>query len=209
MYSERTVTSLSFVTIINQREEEKSMRTLEEDLAAAVEYHGHLCSGMVLGVRMARLALKSLGIDDPLNYRDLVVYVEMDRCVTDAVSVVTGCTMGKRRLKWVDLGKAAATFVDLNQDYALRVAVSPGCPYPKHGEEIVQYWGSLSDEVLFRWQKVKVDIPLQDLPGKPRNMVYCESCGEQVLDGREVIEGDRTLCRACAQGTYYLSAAVL
>jgi formylmethanofuran dehydrogenase subunit E len=24
------------------------MRTLEEDLAAAVEYHGHLCSGMAL-----------------------------------------------------------------------------------------------------------------------------------------------------------------
>ncbi|HHV34275.1 MAG TPA: formylmethanofuran dehydrogenase [Syntrophomonadaceae bacterium] len=185
------------------------MRTLEEDLAAAIKYHGHLCSGMILGVRMARFALKQLSIDDPLNYRDLVVYVEMDRCVADAVSVVTGCTLGKRRLKWIDLGKVAATFVDLNQDRALRVAVLPGCPHPEPGEEIVEFWGLLSDEDIYRWQEVKVDIPLHDLPGKPRNITNCESCGEQVLDGREVIKGDRTLCRACAQGTYYLSAPVL
>lgn len=194
---------------IKKRKGDTLMRTLKEDLAVAVKYHGHLCSGMILGVRMARFALKYLGIDDPMHYRDLVVYVEMDRCVADAVSVVTGCTLGKRRLKFVDLGKLAATFVDLNQERALRVAVSPGCPYPEDGEEIVEFWSSLSDEAIYKWQEVKVDISPDDLPGKPRHITNCESCGEQVLDGREVIKGDRTLCRACAQGTYYLSAPVL
>ena len=193
---------------IKREKGDKLMRTLEDDLAAAVNFHGHLCSGMILGVRMARFALKYLGIDDPMHYRDLVVYVEMDRCVADAVSVVTGCTLGKRRLKFVDLGKVAATFVDLNQDCALRVAVSPGCPYPEHGEEIVEFWGSLPDEVIYRWQEVRVDIPLCDLPGKPRHITNCDSCGEQVLDGREVVKGDRTLCRACSQGTYYLSVPI-
>ncbi len=184
------------------------MRTLKEDLDAAVSFHGHLCSGMILGVRMARFALKYLGIDDPLHYRDLVVYVEMDRCIADAISVVTGCTLGKRRLKFVDWGKVAATFVDLQQEYALRVAVSPECPYPEDGREIVAHWDSLPDELIYRWQEVKVAIPPHDLPGKPRNMTNCDFCGEQVLDGREVSRGGKTLCRACAQGAYYLAASV-
>ena len=94
--------------------------------AAAQAFHGHLCHGMVMGVRMARLGCRELGIDDPQSYRDLVVYVEMDRCASDAVSVVAGVTLGKRRLKWVDYGKMAATFVDLASGRAVRVAPQAG-----------------------------------------------------------------------------------
>ena len=99
------------------------MRTLQADLDAAIAFHGHLCSGMVLGVRLARLAMRYLGIEEPLVYKDLIVYVEMDRCVADAVYVVTGCSLGRRRLKWMDYGKVAATFVDLAVDRSVRVAV--------------------------------------------------------------------------------------
>src|SRR3990172_8701946 len=90
------------------------MKTLEEYLEDAERAHGHLCAGQVLGVRMAMLGLSRLGIDDPVRDRKrLLTFVEIDRCATDAVAVVTGCRLGKRALKFRDWGKVAATFVDL------------------------------------------------------------------------------------------------
>ena len=75
------------------------MQTLEQDLADAQAYHGHLCHGMVMGVRMARYGCRLLGIEDPRSYRDLVTFVEIDRCATDAVGVVCGVTLGRRRTR--------------------------------------------------------------------------------------------------------------
>src|SRR5271155_3715349 len=99
---------------------------LDELLRDAEKAHGHLCAGQVLGVRMAMLALRRLGIDDPrkrtladgslnLDRKRLVTFVEIDRCATDAIGVVTGCRVGKRALKLRDWGKMAATFVDLER----------------------------------------------------------------------------------------------
>lgn len=95
------------------------MRSFEEDLNRAIAFHGHLCGGQITGVRMARYALKYFGIDDPDHYRDLIIYVECDRCLTDAIMVVTGCHPGKRRMKCLDFGKQAATFFDLNRNEAI------------------------------------------------------------------------------------------
>src|ERR1700760_2393970 len=102
---------------------------LNELLREAEIAHGHLCAGQILGVRMGMLALRRLGIDDPrrrhlasgeLNpdRKRLVTFVEIDRCPTDAIGVVTGCRVGKRALKLRDWGKMAATFVDLNATLA-------------------------------------------------------------------------------------------
>src|SRR4051794_5870278 len=100
------------------------MKTLEEYLQDAALAHGHLCAGQVLGVRMAMFGLKSLGLDDPQgkDRKRIVTFVEIDRCATDAVMVVTGCRLGKRALKFRDWGKMAATFVDVRTGKALRVA---------------------------------------------------------------------------------------
>ena len=92
------------------------MNSLDEYLRDAEQAHGHLCAGQVLGVRLAMLGLQKLGIDDPRgkDRKRLVTFVEIDRCATDAVAVVTGCRLGKRALKFRDWGKVAATFVDVN-----------------------------------------------------------------------------------------------
>jgi formylmethanofuran dehydrogenase subunit E len=179
------------------------MRTLEEDLAAAEAFHGHLCHGMVMGVRMARLGCRELGIEDPATYRDLVVYVEMDRCASDAVSVVCGVTLGRRRMKWVDYGKMAATFVDLATGKALRVAPRPEVPHADKKVDPLLFWKDWTDEQLFSCKPVGITIPGEDKPGWPIRRVVCELCGEQVQDAREVIKDGRTLCRACAGGAYY------
>ena len=179
------------------------MRTLEEDLEAARVFHGHLCHGMVMGVRMARYACRDLGIDDPRSYRDLVVYVEMDRCATDAVSVVTGVTLGRRRLKWIDYGKMAATFVDLATDRAIRLAPRPDVPHAGPESAPLTLWSDWTDEQLFSVTPVKLVVPKEDRPGAPSGNVHCARCGEKIQDRREVLRGGGVLCRACANGAYY------
>lgn len=100
------------------------MKSLDEYLEDAAIAHGHLCAGQVLGVRMAMCGLKSLGLNDPegKDRKRIVTFVEIDRCATDAVMVVTGCRLGKRALKFRDWGKMAATFVDTETGHAVRVA---------------------------------------------------------------------------------------
>src|ERR1041384_3730368 len=100
------------------------MVSFDEYLREAEVAHGHLCAGQVLGVRMAILGLKKLGIDDPRgkDRKRLVTFVEIDRCATDAIGVVTGCRLGKGGLKFRDFGKMAATFVDVSSGRAFRVA---------------------------------------------------------------------------------------
>jgi formylmethanofuran dehydrogenase subunit E len=179
------------------------VRTLEEDLAVARDFHGHLCHGMVMGVRMARLGCRELGIEDPTAYRDLVVYVEMDRCASDAVSVVCGVNLGKRTLKWVDYGKLAATFVDLATGRALRVAPRLEVPHAGSDVDPIEFWKDWTDEQLFTCRPVNITIPEADKPGRPIRRAVCEACGEQIQDARDVVKEGRTLCRACASGAYY------
>src|SRR5208337_93625 len=100
------------------------MKSLDEYLRDAEQAHGHICAGQVLGVRLAMLGLQKLGIDDPRgkDRKRLVTFVEIDRCATDAVAVVTGCRLGKRALKFRDWGKVAATFLDVSSGKAIRIA---------------------------------------------------------------------------------------
>src|SRR5437879_13060920 len=99
------------------------MKTLGEYLELAEQAHGHLCAGQVLGVRLAMLGLRELAIEDPTAERKrLLTYVEIDRCVTDAVAVVAGCRLGKRALKFRDWVKVAATVFDLKTGRAVLIA---------------------------------------------------------------------------------------
>ena len=179
------------------------MRPLDEDLEAALAFHGHLCHGMVMGVRMARYACRELGIDDPRKNRDLIVYVEMDRCASDAVSVVAGVTLGKRRLKWVDYGKMAATFVDLSTGRSVRVAPRPEVPHAGRDTDPLEHWKDWTDEQLFSCVPVDVCMPEEDKPGSPLRTAVCARCAEKIQDAREVVADGETLCRACAHGAYY------
>ena len=88
------------------------MDSFEDLLRQAEIAHGHLCAGQSLGVRMAMLGCERLGIAEPRtsDRKRLVTFVEIDRCATDAIGVVTGCRLGKRALKVKDWGKMAATW---------------------------------------------------------------------------------------------------
>lgn len=178
------------------------MNTFKEDLEKAVAYHGHLCSGQILGVRMARYACEILKIDNPQTSKRLIVFVESDRCIADAVGIVTGCKLGKRTLKWMDFGKTAATFVDLKTYRAIRVRKT--CHrYPEEGEDLEVFFSKFDDEELFEVEEVIVNLKPGDLPGKPTEIQICTCCGEEVLDGKHVIKDGKVMCRSCAGERYY------
>ena len=190
------------------------MKSLDELLVHAEQAHGHLCAGQVLGVRMAMLGLQKLGIDDPKgkDRKRLVTYVEIDRCATDAVAVVTGCRLGKRALKFRDWGKVAATFVDLANDRAVRIAAKESSKalarqmHPeiesKNQQQMLAYREMPPDD-LFDVQWVSVTLGPEDMPGYKAERVICAVCGEGINFKREVVRDGKTLCRACAGESYY------
>ena len=192
------------------------MKSLDEYLRDAEQAHGHLCAGQVLGVRMAMLGLEKLGIDDPhgnkADRKRLVTFVEIDRCATDAIGVVTGCRLGKRALKFRDWGKMAATFVDLTTGKAIRIAAKESSKalartmHPelesKNQQQMLAY-REMPEDDLFTMQWVKVDLPPEEFPGYKGDRIVCAECGEGINFRREIQRDGRVLCRACAGERYY------
>src|SRR5690349_17314304 len=190
------------------------MPSLDSYLREAEQAHGHLCAGQVLGVRLAMLGLQKLGIEDPhgKDRKRLITFVEIDRCATDAVAVVTGCRLGKRALKFRDWGKVAATFVDLETGRAVRVCANETSKararqlHPeienKNQQQMLAYREMPACE-LFTEQWVKVTLPPEELPGYKGERIACEVCGEGINFHREVRCDGKILCRACAGERYY------
>src|ERR1700727_1272402 len=189
------------------------MKSLDEYLRDAEQAHGHLCAGQVLGVRLAMLGLIKLGIDDPHgnDRKRLVTFVEIDRCATDAVAVVTGCRLGKRALKFRDWGKVAATFVDVSSGKAIRIAAresSKNLARQMHPEiadknqQKMRAYREVTDDDLFTMQWVKVELPPEEFPGYKGERIACELCGEGINFRREVRTAEKGLCRACAGERY-------
>ncbi len=105
-----------------QMEDKKDFVHLLDKAAA---FHGHLCSGQIVGVRIALLGLRELGILDPLgvDQKKIIVFAEVARCFADAIMTVTGCRVGKRSFKIFDHGKAAATFFNMTSGRSIRVGL--------------------------------------------------------------------------------------
>ncbi len=208
--------------------------TLDDYLREAEIAHGHLCAGQVLGVRLAMLGLEKLGIEDPRgkDRKRMVTFVEIDRCATDAIAVVTGCRLGKRALKFRDWGKMAATFVDLGTKNleikdvstrarpseawtghpAIRIAAKESSKalarsmHPeienKNQQQMLAY-REMSEDDLFTKQWVKVELPAEEFPGYKGERIVCAECGEGINFRREVERDGRVLCRACSGERYY------
>lgn len=190
------------------------MLSLDDYLREAEAAHGHLCAGQVLGVRMAMLGLKRLGIEDPHgeDRKRLVTFVEIDRCATDAIGVVTGCRLGKRALKFRDWGKMAATFIDVASGKAIRFAAKESSKalarqmhpeLPSKNQQQMAAYREMADDDLFTTQWVKVDLPPEEFPGFKGERIVCESCGEGINFHREVRRDGKVLCRGCAGERYY------
>jgi formylmethanofuran dehydrogenase subunit E len=192
------------------------MRSFEELLEESSAIHRHRCAGQVLGVRMAMAGCREVEIDEPKSCKKLVVYVEMDRCATDAVQAVTGCSLGKRTLKFLDYGKMATTFLNTETGEAVRVLArddaralaplyAPDAASPKEAQK--QAYRIMPEETLFSIQRVSLQVPEQEMPGYRSGRVRCDECGEGINFHREVSIGGRRLCIPCARGSFLPGAA--
>jgi formylmethanofuran dehydrogenase subunit E len=190
------------------------VKSLDEYLLDAEQAHGHLCAGQVLGVRLAMLGLQKLGIDDPhgKDRKRLVTFVEIDRCATDAIGVVTGCRLGKRALKFRDWGKMAATFVDVSAGKAIRIAARESSKaqarqlHPEienKNQQQMRAYREMADDELFATEWVKVDLAPEEFPGYKGERIVCDACGEGIAFRREVLRDGKNYCRACAGERYY------
>lgn len=198
---------------------ETTTRTNPLDLGALLQdaavAHGHLCAGQVLGVRMALYACHLLGVEEPRgkDRKRLVTFVEIDRCATDAIGVVTGCRLGKRALKFVDFGKMAATFVDLSLKKdsdvygGVRIAALETSRdlakqrYPEmtdKNQQQMRAYRELADGELFTVQRIEVTLPPNEFPGFKGGRIACDDCGEGINYNRQRVVDGRNLCRACA-----------
>ena len=192
-----------------------NLADIEGMLGECSALHGHICPGQLLGVRMSVLGCRLIGITDPrgADRKNLMVWVEIDRCVADAISAVTGVRLGKRSLKYLDYGKVAATFLNLSQGVAYRIVAkdeSRGLAdelYPeveRKKERQMLAYRKADDTELFKFERVRIDLDDLEMPGRPKRRLACGQCEEGINDGREVSDAlGRVICRACAFGAYY------
>lgn len=193
------------------------MRDLDELLRESATLHGHSCAGQVVGVRMAMIGCREIDIDEPKGCKKLVVCVEIDRCATDAIQAVTGCSLGRRTLKFFDYGKMAATFVNLETQKAVRVlardeARSLASEYctdaASPGEAQKKAYRIMPEDLLFSVRPATAGIAEENMPGFRGTRVYCDTCGEGINFRREVYAAGRTLCMPCARTERCLNGGV-
>jgi len=194
------------------------MQPFEILLESSAKAHGHLCPGQIVGVRMAMLGCRLIGLSEPTRrdqIKKLIVYVEMDRCTADAVAHVTGVKLGRRSLKFVDYGIMAATFFNLETGKAFRIisteeardlAAVYAPEIAEKGPRQLAAYKRMPDSVLFRVQKVHVNIDECDLPGPTRRKIVCSVCGQMIRDKRESMIDDRPVCRPCSGACYFTHA---
>lgn len=188
----------------------------------SVKFHGHICLGLLIGVRMGFAALNFLGVDRSAD-EEIYGVVENDSCAVDGLQVVTGITFGKGNLSFRDYGKMAATFYNRKTKMSVRLVFKPES-FEKVGSRedfseamreedpeikmvkfanIARKFGDLADDEVFDISIVDMDEPRV---AEIRNSIKCEKCGEMTMETRTETKNGKRLCIPCATGKNYYRA---
>lgn len=186
----------------------------------ALEFHGHVCPGLVIGFRAAEAGLRELGLDlVTVRGVDLVCLVENQACAVDAVQVVTGCTLGKANLVVADRGKHVYTFARREAGTeAVRVSLKASglaleelralqekaltetgeensWAFARKREEISDRLMEMPESELLQVRRVTVEPPARQ---RVKCLSVCERCGEYVFENRATERDGRVFCPPCA-----------
>ncbi len=179
--------------------------------------HSHLCPRQILGVRLGLAGLTALGFEAPPDKKQLLVITETDGCFVDGLSAATNCTVGHRTLRVEDYGKAAAVFADVKTGRAVRVApaldireraLAYHCNEPRPYFAQMEAYKIMPDCEMFSVIEVRLIASIESILSRPGLRVYCDQCGEEIMNGREVRQSDRNLCLACVGKSYYQAASL-
>ena len=183
-------------------------------LEESSKHHSHLCPRQILGVRIGLAGMGALGLEANQGSKRLLTILETDGCFADGVIAATKCTVGHRTLRVEDYGKVAATFVDTKTGRAVRVAPTLDvrnrayscCPdESRHYFAQMQAYQSMPVEQLVNITEIQLVTPIEQIVSRPGVRVECASCGEEIMNEREILVDGQPLCRACVGGAYYQS----
>ncbi|NDV19889.1 formylmethanofuran dehydrogenase [Pseudodesulfovibrio sp. JC047] len=192
---------------------ELSSETIEQ----TVNFHGHTCPGLAIGIRAAELALQELGTSSDV---DMVAVSETDMCGVDAIQFITSCTYGKGNFLHRDHGKMAFSFYDRNSGKGFRAVLNPEIRDTADNELAVLMRKAdantaTPDEkkritalrTLLRERFMTLDLhemftvmpPKEPIPTPARVLesLTCDCCHESVMESRTRRLGGQTLCIPC------------
>lgn len=188
-----------------------------ETIARVVEFHGHSCPGLSIGIRASEMARRELG---ELPDNRLVCITETDMCGVDAVQFLTGCTFGKGNLIHRDHGKMAFTFFDRESGQGFRCILKPEAR-GNAGKELSELSRKIAEGDAGQTEKQRVQVlrqdmqanimnadldalfavmaPLERMPRQARVLesLTCEKCGEVTMESRTRRFAGQILCRPC------------
>ena len=185
---------------------------LPDDLKQCVEFHGHLCPGVVIGYCAARFGMRELTARRAGD-EELIAIVENDTCAVDAIQVLTGCTFGKGNLFFRDHGKMVFTFATRANGRSVRLCLRPirppdleGVPEDQRRSRQIEFMLSRDPSEFF---EVRKDA-LSSLPSPARihESLPCQACGEMVMSTRLRQRGSETVCIPCYKGAGKDSSAI-
>jgi formylmethanofuran dehydrogenase subunit E len=96
-----------------------SKRKMPDDLKRCVEFHGHICPGLIYGYRVAKEAMKLMKLTRSVD-EEVVAICENDSCAVDALQVMLGTVTGKGNLIIKNFGKNAYTVLNRSKRQAYR-----------------------------------------------------------------------------------------
>lgn len=190
---------------------------LQPLLEAAADMHHHLCPRQVLGVRIGLAGLNALNFTVPIRQKKLLLMVETDGCFVSGVQAATGCSVNRRTLRIVDIGRIGVTFINIKTEEAVRITPAlnvrekVGNYYDEQPETrrerylaMLEAYQMMSDSELLKIEAVRLNQPVREILSRPFVRVDCAVCGEEVINEREVLVDGRPVCPACAGQGYYL-----
>ncbi|MFN2188737.1 MAG: FmdE family protein [Candidatus Promineifilaceae bacterium] len=197
------------------------MKNNEQILLDALQFHGHKCPAMPMGLRASLAAMEALGVERTGDSA-LVALVDLDEnhcatCFADGVQVATGCTFGKGNIRKLHYGKWGLTLIDKKRGKAVRVVPLAAAmeankktefmALRKQGVPPTQIDPAISEPLVERVMGARLedllsvselfDYEWHDAPHTFESIV-CDECGEMVVERNARIKAFRTLCIPCA-----------
>ncbi|MBD3255683.1 MAG: formylmethanofuran dehydrogenase [Candidatus Lokiarchaeota archaeon] len=160
----------------------------------AVEFHGHTCPGVTIGVLVAKYILEH-GNDFSVD-EELVSVVENDNCSVDALQALLGTTFGKGNLIFKDYGKNNYTFYNRTKEKAVKLSLKSenfGNRELSQEKRIKKLLNSKPKDI-FNIERVEFDPPQK---AQIYDSIICDHCGDPTMNTRIKNLQGKNLCIPC------------
>ena len=198
-----------------------SKQKIPDDLKSCVEFHGHICPGLIYGYLVAKEAMKLMNIGRSVD-EEVVAICENDSCAVDALQVMLGTVAGKGNLLIKNFGKNAYTVLSRSKRQAYRFSRKTRYDYTGKDKsefdrmEAAVAAGTASEDDRRNLKRLKVS----DLLARPFEEIFtttevlfdepiyaplapsepCAICGEMTMATKMIkLKDGRQVCIPCSE----------